>query len=88
MNALKIKILPNSQNTNLDEIKNQVKEKIQDLGAKLNSSEEQEIAFGLKALILTIAWPENKDTDLAENIISSIPEVSSIEILDYRRGFG
>jgi len=88
MNALKIKILPKSPETNLDEIKTKIQEKIQNLGAKLNSSEEQEIAFGLKALILTIAWPENKDTDLVENTLSKIQGVSSIEILDYRRSFG
>jgi translation elongation factor EF-1beta len=35
-----------------------------------------------------MAWPEQLDTDKAENILRGIEKVSSVEIIDYRRAFG
>jgi len=86
--ALKIRIMPESPDTNLDSIKNLTKEKIEKENGVLNSCEEEPIAFGLKAIITTFAWPEEKDTDLIENMIQEIKGVSSMEILDYRRAIG
>ncbi|MEM4270812.1 MAG: hypothetical protein QXO70_01810, partial [Candidatus Pacearchaeota archaeon] len=57
-------------------------------GAKRVIIEEQDIAFGLKAIIVTIAWPEEKNTDIAENKLKEITGVSSTEIIDYRRAIG
>ena len=88
MNALKIKIMPESLESNLDNIKEQAEKKIISLGGKLDKAETEDIAFGLKALILTIAWPEKKDTDEAENILSEISGIGSVQIIDYRRAFG
>ncbi len=86
--AIKIKIMPVSPDTDLEAIKNSTKEKIEEQKGALNSCEEEPIAFGLKALITTFAWPEEKGTDLIENMIQEIKGVSSVEILDYRRAIG
>jgi len=86
--ALQIKIMPDSPEANLDEIKSKIEEKLSTHNAKINKIEEQDIAFGLKALIITIAWPEDNTTDLAENSLKEIEHVSSTEIIDYRRAFG
>jgi len=86
--ALQIKIMPDSPSANLNEIKSQLKKKLAQHNAIINKTEEQDIAFGLKALIVTIAWQEDKETDLAENSIREIEHVSSTEIIDYRRAFG
>ena len=84
---LQIKIMP-EQDTDLEQLKEKVKEKVSSVKGTLSKIEEQEIAFGLKALIATILWPEEQATDLAENAIRDTEGVSSIDTLDYRRAFG
>ncbi len=88
MTALKIKVMPESPETNLDEIKKEAEVLLAKEGALNMSFEEEPIAFGLKALIVTMAWPEQLDTDKAENVLAKIPAVSTVEIIDYRRAFG
>ena len=86
--ALKIKIMPESVDTDLEEIKQEAEKIIIRQNAKLHSTEIEEIAFGLKALVIMVAWPEEKDTDIAESLLSKIENVSSVSIEDYRRAFG
>lgn len=86
--ALKIKIMPESPKTDLEAIRKEAEARIKKLDANLHSAEIQEIAFGLKALILTIAWPEEKDQSAIENALRSIKEVQSAEVIDFRRAVG
>jgi elongation factor 1-beta len=86
--AIKIRIMPESIETNLDEIKVHAKKKIEAEKGILSSFEEQPIAFGLKALVITLAWPEAKDTSILEETIKSIEGVSQADIIDYRRAIG
>ena len=86
--AIQIKIMPESLDINLNEIKEKAEEKIISLGGKINSSKEEEIAFGLKALIITIAWPEEKETSVLESELTEMDGISSAQIIDYRRAFG
>lgn len=88
LTLLKIKIMPESTELDLNELKNQVQENISEVGGKLESSEEEPIAFGLKALIATISWPETHETELAVESINKIEGVSSCDIIDYRRALG
>ena len=55
---------------------------------ELEGVEEKAIAFGLKAVMLKMAWPEEKSTDLIETKLSELENVSSATIEDYRRAFG
>ena len=82
------KILPDSPEANLDEIKKAAKSALEPQGAKNISFEEKPIAFGLKALMVKIDMPEEKGTDIVESILQKIPHVSSVTIEDYRRAFG
>ena len=86
--ALIIKVMPDSLDVNLKEIKQQCIEYLEKEGAKNILVEEQPVAFGLKALIIKMAWPEEKSTDLPEENLAKIPHVSSVSIEDYRRAFG
>ena len=88
MTALQIQVMPESLETDLQKLKDNVEKKIVSVGGKIDNIKEEPIAFGLKALIVTIAWPEEKDTDLAESTIQGIEGVSSTKIIDYRRAFG
>jgi elongation factor 1-beta len=88
MTAVKIKIMPSSPEANLEDIQGKIKEKLENNGALNISFEKQPIAFGLKAIIVQIAWPEEKPTDFLENLSSELENISSSEIIDYRRAFG
>ena len=87
MTALKLRIMPESLEINLEKLKSKLKESLKEAGALNTSIEEEDIAFGLKALIVTTAWPENLDTEKAEKSCT-IEGVSSVQIIDYRRAFG
>ena len=85
---IKLKIMPESLDIDLEELKGKIEKALEKAGSvKINLIEVEEIAFGLKALIITLAWPENLDTEKAENA-AKIPGVSSVEVIDYRRAFG
>ncbi|PIN93980.1 elongation factor 1-beta [Candidatus Pacearchaeota archaeon CG10_big_fil_rev_8_21_14_0_10_31_24] len=82
------KLLPDSPEANLEEMKTLASEALQKEGGKNISFEEKPIAFGLKALVVKTDMPEEKGTDIVESILSEIPHVSSVTIEDYRRAFG
>jgi elongation factor 1-beta len=86
--AIKLRIMPEGRDVKLDTIKKEATKKVVAEGGVLSSYEEEPVAFGLKALIATMAWPEEKSTDLAEKIFSDIKGVSSVTIIDYRRALG
>ena len=83
---LKIKLMPESLDTDLAEIQLEIHNKLKE--ASNITIEEQEVAFGLKALVVSFAIPEEKGTDEVEASLSKIKGVSSVEIIDYRREFG
>jgi elongation factor 1-beta len=84
--AVELKIMPESVETDLEKIKQEIQEKLEK--AKNIQIEEKEIAFGLKSLNIRLAWPEDQDTDEIENTIKEIEGVSSCTIEDIRRAFG
>jgi len=88
MSAVKFKIMPESPNVNLEEIKNTAKSIIESLGGVFSASEKIPIAFGLKALEISFAFPEEKEIDEVGNELEKIEKVSSVEMIDYRKAFG
>jgi len=84
---LKIKILPESPNTNLEDIRKNVEQNLKNLGVVKANFEIEDIAFGLKALIVTTALSEEIETEKAEEACK-VNGVSSCEIIDHRRAFG
>lgn len=87
--ALKIKILPDSPEADLKVLEEKVKEIVKKFeNARLHKAEQEEIAFGLKALILTIAWPEHFDQYELEEKLKTLEHVDSVEVIDFRRAVG
>jgi elongation factor 1-beta len=87
--ALKIKLMPESPDVDLETIK----EKAKNLALKHNkvlvhSIEEEEIAFGLKAVIITLVWPEELEQSVIEDEFAGIEQVNSVQIIDFRRVIG
>ena len=78
--VMKIKVMPESPETNLENIKKEIGEKL-----KIHEIVEEPVAFGLKAIIVTLIWPEDKNPDLAEDTIKEIEGVNSVEVIDARR---
>lgn len=87
--ALKIKIMPDSPEADLEAIKKEITaiatkhEKV-----LVHSIEEEAIAFGLKALIVTLVWPEQLDQSIIEEQLSKIEHVESVQVIDFRRAIG
>lgn len=79
---LKIRIMPESPETDLEKIKEQAL-KIKDI--QITKFEKEPIAFGLTALIAYIRADENKGTEFIEKGFSMLENINSSEIIDYRR---
>ena len=86
--AVIVKLMPSSPQVDLKMIESSAKELMEKEGAMNISFEEHPIAFGLSSIMLKMAWPEEKDTDLIENTLAKIENVNSVSIEDYRRAFG
>lgn len=83
-----VKLMPESTSSDLEAIKTEARARLEKEGAKNLSFEEKPIAFGLKAIYVKFALDEQKGTDVVESTLSTIKEVSSVTIEDYRRAFG
>lgn len=81
MLIMKVKIMPDSPQTDLNKIKTEATKIFDSMGGKLHKSEEEPIAFGLKALIITATWPEDKGSAELEEKLSKIKDVNSAEIV-------
>ena len=86
--AVIVKIFPDSPDADLSKIKKSAQEALEKEGSKNISFEEIPIAYGLNAINIKFAWPEEKNTDIIENSLLEIEHVSSAKIEDYRRAFG
>lgn len=86
--AVKIKIMPSSPDVNLEEIEEKARKTIEDNGGKNPQFEKQPIAFGLNALIILFAWPEEKELEGLENSLKDIENVNSANVIDIRRAIG
>ncbi len=87
--AIQFKIMPENLETNLENLKDKIKSKIESFNSGVfNEAKEEPIAFGLKALIVTLALSEDEEVDSVENSLKEIKGVSSVELIDYRRAIG
>jgi len=85
---VRIKIMPSSPNSNLEDIKEEARKTIEREGGKGCIFGEEPIAFGLKAVIVTFLYPEEKGIDSMENHLGKIENVNSVQVVDIRRAFG
>jgi elongation factor 1-beta len=81
--------MPEDLDVDLEKLKSEIKSKVESFESGVfNEAKEEPIAFGLKALIVTMALSEDEESDAVENAIKEIEGVSSIELIDYRRVVG
>jgi elongation factor 1-beta len=83
-----IRIMPSSPEINLEEIQKKAEKIILKEHGKNFIFKKEPIAFGLNSLNISFARDENLDNDAMINKIRSIKNISSAEIIDFRRAFG
>lgn len=85
-----LKIMPKSPEVDLNNIETQAKAKIIDFSQSKEMKTEQEpIAFGLKAIKIIFVMDESKGSpDPLEESIKTISGVNSVETVDVRRAIG
>jgi len=83
--GIKIKIMPNSPNADLNRIEQEAKEIIESNGGINKEYEIEPIAFGLKAIIAFFQWPEEKEIEGIEEKLGNIEDVQSVQTIDMRK---
>ena len=86
--AVKIKLMPISPDVNLEEIRKRTEEIMGKHDVKNPQFEEQPIAFGLNAIIVLFAWPEEKELEDLESELEKIENIKSVQVIDIRRAIG
>ena len=83
--GIKIKIMPESTESNLEEIKQKAKAIIEEKGGKNREYKEELIAFGLRAVIAFFELSEEIELGEIEEALNSLEGVSSAQVIDMRR---
>jgi elongation factor 1-beta len=85
---LRIKLMPSSPEVNLEEIKEKAKEIVEKGQGRNPKFEEELIAFGLKALIVSFDIDEEQELEPIEEGLKNIENINSAQVIDMRRAFG
>jgi len=85
---VRLKVMPESPSANLKEIEKQAAAIVKAEAGTEAKMEEEPIAFGLNAIIVNFMIDESKPLEIIEEKIKAINEVSSTDIIDFRRAFG
>ncbi len=87
--VITLKIMPDSPQVNLEEIKSKAQELIKEFGGEVGKEEIVPVAFGLKSLNLFFVMDESLGgTDSLEEKINELKGVQSVEVIDVRRAIG
>jgi len=87
--GIQFKIMPEGVETDLEKLKEDIKTAVETFESGVfNEVKEEPIAFGLKALIVTMALSEDEESEAVEKTLSEIEDISSVELIDYRRVVG
>lgn len=86
--AVQMKLMPDSPSADLKAIEKEAEKIIISMHKTQIKIQEEPIAFGLSAIILSFAWNDTIDTEKLEAELSKVEHVSSVEVLDVRKAFG
>lgn len=76
------KILPKEVDKGIDRIREEVGNRVEELGCKVLDAKHEEVAFGLKALYVLISMEEKEGRlQEIEDNISRIDDVGSVEVV-------
>jgi translation elongation factor aEF-1 beta len=83
--GVKYKILPESIETDLKEIEEEIKKLVEEFNGTNKEYSQEPIAFGLKALIAFFYCDEEQELEELENKIQNLEGISSMQIIDMRK---
>jgi elongation factor 1-beta len=87
--GIRFKVMPEGVDTDLEELKTKIKAAVETFESGVfNDTKEEPIAFGLKALIVTIALSQDEESEAVEKAFLELEGVSSVEMIDYRQVVG
>lgn len=85
---IKIKLMLDSPDTDVDKVTKSCEKAISKFG-KVGQTEVEPVAFGINALIFVVVADEARGgTEPLEEALSQVAGISSVEVLDVRRGLG
>lgn len=86
---VKMKIMPSSADIDLTELRHQIMEEIDSVGAHMGAMVSVPVAFGLKALELTYSVDESSgDTEVLEEKLKEIDGIQSVSVESVSRALG
>ena len=85
--AVKMKFMPSSPAVDLEDTKKNIIKILENENVKNPGFEEEPIAFGLKAIVATFGWPEEKELETLEKKFSEIENVNSVQLIDKKRSY-
>ena len=83
-----MKVMPESPSVDLNAIEAEATRIVKEVAGTDAKITQEPIAFGLKAIILNFMIDESIPLDNVEDKIKVIKDVSSTDIVDFRRAFG
>lgn len=86
--SVKIRIMPESPSSNLEEIESKAGIIIRNHSGINPKFTEEPLAFGLKIVIASFEWPEEEELEELERELGKIQDVKSAELKDIRRAIG
>lgn len=81
-------IMPESVETNLEELTEKIKKEVENFEAEFGEVKEEELAFGLKRLKVVVITNEKENLDLLTEKVRKVDGVKSAEVVDIRRAIG
>lgn len=85
INGVKYKLMPESSDADLKEIEKAAKKIVEDFGGNNKEYSIEDIAFGLKAVIVFFFYTDDKNIDVMEERLSKIKNVASAQLIDMRK---
>ena len=85
---LKIKLMPTSPEVELEKVKENAKQIVEQGKGRNCTFEEEPIAFGLNVLIVSFDIDEDQGLEPIENGIEKIENINSVQVIDMRSAFG
>lgn len=86
---VEMKVMPDDVNRDLELLGQIVTVAIRSCDGEVHATETQNVAFGLKALIVKFSMPEQGGgTQAVEDAVAAVEGVSSVEITSVRRSIG
>lgn len=78
--AAAIKVMPESPDIDLDALQESLEATLPE-GAEISGAEQEEVAFGLTALIPTVIVPDEEGgTEAVEDAFADVDDVESVEV--------